>query len=238
MRNLIAAVSLSFMLSASAAFAQAQTPDVGAAAGAQHQMPDAVANPTINATPSGDAASSTSKNMPAEKIAPPVTQSSPAPKSSSTGMNVTKDSGGKIESTLVKDAPLSDDYVMGKSSAPVTMIEYASLSCPHCAHFSSAILPQLQKNYIDTGKVRYILRQFPLNEPALKGAMLLDCVGEQDRAKYYVFARVLFDAQSKWAFNGDWMSGLETIATVGGLSKDQFEHCVTSTDREMKVLKS
>ena len=99
-------------------------------------------------------------------------------------------------------------------------------------------MPEIQKQYIDTGKVRYILRQFPLNEPALKGAMLLDCVGKQDKSKYFVFSKVLFDAQSKWAFNGDWLSGLETIATVGGLSKDQFEHCINSTDREMKVLKA
>jgi protein-disulfide isomerase len=117
------------------------------------------------------------------------------------------------------------------------MIEYASLSCPHCGHFSTAVLPTLQKDYIETGKMRYILRQFPLNEPALKGAMLLDCVGEQSNDKYFVFARVLFDAQSKWAFDTNYMAGLETIALVGGLSKDQFLNCVNNTDREVKVLK-
>lgn len=153
-------------------------------------------------------------------------------------MKVTKGSGGKSTSYMIKDAPLPSDIVMGKTSAPILIIEYASLTCPHCAHFSAAVLPELEKKYIETGKARYILRQFPLNEPALKGAMLLDCIGEQDKERYYVFARVLFDAQAKWAFDGDYMAGLETIATVGGISKDQFKNCVTSTEREMKVLQA
>lgn len=152
-------------------------------------------------------------------------------------MKLTKDTGGKSTSSMIANAPLGSDYVMGKKGAPIVMVEYASLSCPHCAHFSSSVLPELQKNYIETGKVLYVLRQYPLNEPALKGAMLLDCVGEQDPDKYYVFAKVLFDAQSKWAFDGNFLSGLETIATVGGLTKEQFRGCVNNTDREMKLLK-
>lgn len=153
-------------------------------------------------------------------------------------LKVTKGSGGKSTSFLVKDAPLPADHVMGKTTAPIVIVEYASLSCPHCAHFSSGVLPELEKKYIETGRVQYVLRQFPLNEPALKGAVLLDCIGEQSNEKYYIFSRVLFDAQSKWAFDGDYMAGLETIATVGGLSKDQFASCVNSTEREMKVLQA
>ncbi len=167
--------------------------------------------------------------------APAVYALSPKPEPD---MKVTKDSGGRATSYMVKDAPLPSDLVMGKTTAPIVMVEYASLSCPHCAHFSSAVMPELEKKYIETGKLKYILRQFPLNEPALKGAMLLDCVGEQDKDRYYVFARVLFDAQSKWAFDGDFMSGLETIANVGGVNKEQFRSCVNNTEREMKVLEA
>lgn len=152
-------------------------------------------------------------------------------------LRLPKDSGGVSRSALIKDAPLPSDYVMGKPDAPIVLVEYASLSCPHCAHFSTTVLPQLEKEYIETGKVRYVLRMFPLNEPALKGAMLLDCVGEQNQDKYFVFAKVLFDAQNKWAFDSNFMAGLETIATVGGLSREQFQNCVTPTDREMKILK-
>ena len=145
--------------------------------------------------------------------------------------------GGKVTSTLITGAPLANDYVKGSPNAPLVMVEYASLSCPHCAHFSNSVLPEIEKRYIATGKLRYILRQFPLNESALKGAMLLYCVGDQNPDKYYVFAKVLFDAQNKWAFDGNYLSGLETIAAVGGVTKEQFANCISSTDREMAVLR-
>lgn len=145
---------------------------------------------------------------------------------------------GVIANSLVADAPLPSDYVLGSKDAKVIMIEYASLSCPHCAHFFSAIMPEIQKKYIDTGKIRYVLRQYPLNEPALRGAMLVNCVGEQSTEKYYLFNKVLFDSQSKWAFDGNWQSALETIAGVGGVSKEQFAACINNTDREKAVLKA
>lgn len=144
----------------------------------------------------------------------------------------------KPNSYLVKDAPLPGDFVIGKITAPIMMIEYASMSCPHCAQFSNTVLPELQKKYIDTGNMRYILRQFPLNEPALKAGMLLQCIGEQNTEKYYVFAHVLFESQAKWAFDTNFLSSLETIATVGGISKEQFASCTGSTDREMRLLQA
>jgi len=232
MRNVIAAMVLSLALGTATAFAQAPVEGnapvgPGALSTAQPQLPPA-ATPGGNDMPNSGASSNA---MPIQPVPPPAT--SPEP-----NLKIPKNSGGKSDSYLIKDAPLPGDFVMGKITAPIIMIEYASLSCPHCAHFSNATLPELQKKYVDTGEMRYILRQFPLNEPALKGAMLLDCVGEQNKEKYFTFAKVLFDAQSKWAFDSNYMSGLETIAEVGGLSKEQFQHCVNNTDREMKVLKA
>lgn len=144
---------------------------------------------------------------------------------------------GIIANPIISDAPLPSDYVLGNKDAKVIMIEYASLSCPHCAHFYNSIMPDIHKKYIDNGKIRYILRQYPLNEPALRGAMLVDCMGEQGTEKYYLFNKVLFDAQTKWAFDGNWQSALETIASVGGVSKEQFSACLSDTTRETKVLK-
>jgi protein-disulfide isomerase len=146
--------------------------------------------------------------------------------------------GAVSTSYLIQDAPLKSDFVMGKRTAPVVIVEYASLSCPHCAHFSNTVLPELDKKYIQTGKVAYILRQFPLNEPALRGAMLVNCVGESSEEQYYVFNRVLFDAQPRWAFDANFLAGLETIATVGGLSKLQFKNCIENKNREMEVLQA
>lgn len=231
MRNLIAALSISLLLSTAALAQDATNPTFGAGATSQPKLPTAMTDPAAHAATSNNKPDAT-KAMPAKPVAPPATSAATTPVP-----GAAKDSGGKSDSYLIKDAPLPGDHVLGKTTAPLIMIEYASLSCPHCAHFSNDVLPELQKKYIDTGKMRYILRPFPLNEPALKGAMLVDCVGEQDNSKYYLFSHVLFDAQSKWAFDGNWMDGLETIATVGGLSHDQFQRCVNNTDREMKILK-
>lgn len=173
----------------------------------------------------------------APQVAEKPAKEVPADTSKDPHLKVVQGSGGMSKSRLVTDAPINSDYVMGKDSAPLIMIEYASLTCPHCAHFSNTVLPDLEKKYIETGKMRYILRHFPLNEPALKAAMLTECVGEQSHSRYYVFSRVLFDAQNKWAFDGNYMAGLETIANVGGISKDEFMNCLTNTDREMRVLK-
>lgn len=159
------------------------------------------------------------------------------PATTQPSQKVIRDSGGVSTSYLIKNAPMSDDFVMGNPKAPIVIVEYASMTCPHCAHFSGVVMPDIEKKYIQTGKVRYILRQFPINEAALKAAMLLECVGTQNEDKYYVFAKVLFDAQSKWAFDGNYMSGLETIAMVGGLSREQFQNCTNNTDREMRLLK-
>lgn len=139
---------------------------------------------------------------------------------------------------IIKGAPHKTDFVMGDRKAPIVMIEYASLSCPHCAQFSTNVLPELEKRYISTGKVAYVLRQFPLNEPALRGAMLVTCVGESSEDKYFTFAKVLFDSQNKWAFDGNFLTGLETIATVGGLSRKQFQNCVNDKEREMRMLQA
>ncbi len=143
---------------------------------------------------------------------------------------------GIITNSLISDAPLPSDHVMGSKDAKVILIEYASLSCPHCAHFYGSIMPDIKKKYIDTGKIRYILRQFPLNEPALIGAILVNCVGQGNSDKYYLFNSVLFDAQSKWAFDGNWKPALQTIAAVGGVSKEQFDSCVNNKDSEMAAL--
>jgi protein-disulfide isomerase len=144
----------------------------------------------------------------------------------------------KVESPLIMDAPLTGDFLMGKKEAPLTIVEYASLSCPHCANFHNTVLPKLKQKYIDTGKVRLIVRPFPLNEPALKASMLVDCVGQDGGAeRYYTFMKVLFDGQKQWAFDSNYMPALETFAKVGGLSKDQFDKCTNDPDREIKLLK-
>ncbi len=143
-----------------------------------------------------------------------------------------------VHSELLENAPLPGDFMIGDKKAPVTVIEYASLTCPHCAHFHTEVVPMIEHDYVAKGKVRYILRPYPLNEPALKAAELVDCVGEEGGPeRYYTFVKVLFDAQNKWAFDTTYMTALETFAGVGGVPKETFDKCTSDPEREKKILK-
>lgn len=127
---------------------------------------------------------------------------------------------------------IEGDHTLGNPDAPVTIIEYASLSCPHCADFHRDVIPQLQKNYIDQNKVFFIYRNFPFNEPALRGAMVAECSGD----KYFTFLKVLFASQDKWAFASDPVANLRTIANVGGISNEQFDKCIADKAVEDRLI--
>jgi protein-disulfide isomerase len=116
-----------------------------------------------------------------------------------------------------------DDKVMGDPQAPVAMIEYASLTCPHCAHFHNDVLPEIEKTYIDTGKVKLIYRDFPLNEAALRGAQLAHCVPAQN---YFGMVALLFRNQDSWAFGADPVAELKKIAATAGIDETKFEACL------------
>ena len=130
-------------------------------------------------------------------------------------------------------APEELDMVIGKADAPVTIVEYASMSCPHCAHFHTKILPELQKNYIDKGQLRVVFRHFPLNEPAIQAAKTVLCTPEADRPK---FLKVFFATQEKWAFDATYLDALQGIAAVGGFTPEQFAACQKDTELEKKLV--
>ena len=119
--------------------------------------------------------------------------------------------------------PRLQDMVLGKADAPITIIEYASLTCPHCAHFHETVLPTLKTEYIDTGKAKLIFRDFPLDQMAFAGAVLARCGGPE---KYYTFLSVLFAQQRQWAGASDPKAALVQIGRLGGISSDQFEKCL------------
>jgi protein-disulfide isomerase len=114
-----------------------------------------------------------------------------------------------------------NDPVLGSASAPVTVIEYASLTCPHCAHWEDDVFPQVKKNLIDTGKIRYAYRDFPLDGAAIKAAQLAHC----EPARFYGFIQVLFQGQASWASN-DPTEALGKVARLGGISADKFQQCM------------
>lgn len=115
------------------------------------------------------------------------------------------------------------DIVQGKADAPVTIIEYASMTCTHCAAFHTETYPALLKNYIDTGKVKFILREFPLDPLATAGFMLARCEGADKRT---AVVDLLFSQQKNWAFIDKPLDGLQTVLKVTGLSQQSFEACL------------
>jgi protein-disulfide isomerase len=130
---------------------------------------------------------------------------------------------------LEKSGPLGD-VVMGDAKAPVTIIEYASMTCSHCAAFHNTTYPELKKKYIDTGKVKYILREFPLDPLAAAGFMLARCSGND---KYYPVVELLFQKQNDWVTQNP-IPPLLALAKQMGFTQESFESCL----KDQKVLEA
>jgi protein-disulfide isomerase len=119
------------------------------------------------------------------------------------------------------------DMVMGSDKAPVTIIEYASMTCPHCAHFNEATFPEIKKRYIDTGKVRYIFREFPLDSLAAAAFMLARCAADTDSTKYFAMVDTLFRQQRNWAVEKP-LPPLLAIAKQAGFTEQTFNACLAN----------
>ena len=117
------------------------------------------------------------------------------------------------------------DQAQGSPGAPVTLIEYASMTCSHCASFHATTYPELKSRYIDTGKVRYILREFPLDPLAAGAFMLARCAGD---GKYFALVDTLFREQKNWAFAQNPIPPLLKIAKDNGFTEQSFEQCLSN----------
>ncbi|MDP6875798.1 MAG: DsbA family protein [Alphaproteobacteria bacterium] len=115
------------------------------------------------------------------------------------------------------------DMVLGAKDAPVTVIEYASMTCPHCANFHMGTFKELKAKYIDTGKVRMIFREVPFDPLALQASMLARCAGEK---RYFGMLNVLFKNQMKWAKAANPQQALGNIARLGGFTEARFKACM------------
>lgn len=131
---------------------------------------------------------------------------------------------------------LPGDKVLGQREAKVTLIEYASLSCPHCKEFHTDILPTIKKEFIDTGKVRLIFRDFPLNASALAASQISQCIGKTGDYKYYEALKTLFAKQASWAFSKDYKQRLADITKELGLDQAAFDACLGNKDLETQIL--
>lgn len=128
-------------------------------------------------------------------------------------------------------APRTDagSFSIGNPDAPVTILEFSSLSCPHCASFHSGALSDLKKDYVDTGKVQFIFRDFPLNAPAVSASLLLKCVPLTER---YDFMEMLFNQQAEWAFDASYQTKLQQYAALIGIGTEKADTCMNDAPAE------
>jgi protein-disulfide isomerase len=142
--------------------------------------------------------------------------------------------GALSASALAQDAlkPTPDDHILGKPDAPITIIEYASLTCPHCAHFDEATLPEVKKDWIDPGKAKLVFRHFPFDRAALAAAKVAECGGPE---KFFSFLDVLFRQQENWA-RGDFEANLIRIAKLGGVGEDKVQACLKDETLANKIV--
>ena len=117
------------------------------------------------------------------------------------------------------------DMALGPANATVTITEYASMTCPHCADFNEKVFPKIKSEYVDTNKVRYVFREFPLDIKAAAGSMLARCIAKDDAGKYFAVIDMLFRQQNDWVVKNT----AETLARIGkqaGLSQQAVEDCL------------
>jgi protein-disulfide isomerase len=127
------------------------------------------------------------------------------------------------DAELMQPGPLGEQ-ALGDPKAAVTVIEYASMTCPHCAHFALTTFPQLKEKYIDTGKVRFIFREFPFDPVAAGAFMLARCAGE---GKFFPLVDLLFRTQQTWAVDKPLQPLLATVKQAG-FTEDSFKQCLAN----------
>ena len=128
-----------------------------------------------------------------------------------------------------------NDFIIGNENAPITIIEYASMSCSHCADFHTKTLPDLKTEFIDTGKVRMVFRDYPFNYPALLGSMMMRCIPSDVR---YDYMNALYQLQPNWVNRDPKITKKELykIMQSGGMTKDEFDTCYGDLDNENLIL--
>ena len=137
--------------------------------------------------------------------------------------------GGNVADLRITD----EDYALGNSGAPIVIVEYASLTCPACRRFHTDVLPALKKEFVETGKVRLVYRDFPLDQLAYIAAKTARCAG---RERYFGFLDVFYQTQSQWASARAPLEALQKLARLGGMSEKAFLDCIQDKEVETHIL--
>lgn len=202
-------------------------------------------------------AAGTTETAPAAEAAPaPVAESAPAvaeaPKADAPAAAATVSSGDHIPAAPIGDgvertkeaaakaeaaassytfdvAKALEDHIVGSPMAPITVYDYSSLSCPHCAAFHNEIFPKVKENYIDKGKIRWVYRTYPLNDLAIRAEMVARCAPND---QYLKLRDLMFREQRKWAFDEQGLTILGMLVRVAGITEDMFASCTNNKELE------
>lgn len=131
---------------------------------------------------------------------------------------------GTYDPAELKKPGALPEMTMGKADAPVTVVEYASMTCGHCAHFHETVFPHLKEKYIDTGKVYFIYREFPLDALAAAVSMLSRCAPGD---RYFEMTSLFYGKQKDWIRATDPVEALFALAKQSGFTRDTFKACLT-----------
>lgn len=168
------------------------------------------------------AACSDSGGQAEAEVVKPAAPADPAKPATPVAVKAPEAQGTVDMAALLKPGALPDEQ-LGKDDAKVTIVEYASMTCPHCAHFAETTFPELKTKYIDTGKARYILREFPFDPSAEAGFMLARCAKDN----YFPMVDVLFKQQANWVGVNNTKDALLQISKLAGFTQESFEACLT-----------
>ena len=127
-----------------------------------------------------------------------------------------------------------NDKVLGSAEAPITIIEYASLTCPHCASFHAKTLPTVKSDWIDTGQAKLVYRDFPLDGAALAAAAIAHCAPSD---RYFAMLGLFFERQKEWAVEDAWRERLTQLAGVAGMDKAAVDSCLADEARKNEIVK-
>lgn len=134
---------------------------------------------------------------------------------------------GSVDAAKVAEPGKLKEMIYGNEDAPVTIVEYASLTCPHCADFTLNTFPKIKEKYIDTGKARLIFREFPFDPRATAAFMLARCAPEE---RYFPMVNVFFQQLQQWAMAQDGEAALLQIAKLAGFTQESFQACLTNQE--------
>jgi protein-disulfide isomerase len=138
-----------------------------------------------------------------------------------------------VQAEILSTEEAMEDRMIGDPAAPITIIEYASMTCPHCAEFHAETLPQLMKDWIEPGKAKLIYREFPLDKYAAAASQITRCAPKE---KYFVFVKAFFAQQKSWARAQDPIKMLTQLAGLGGMSQADVDACLANEELQDAIL--